>query len=470
MRAADPQIPLNAKTANRPVANRISREIPRLSLASSIRTYSTSALLASDFGSFKQQESIFVILNLFVLGTLLLIHTLFSSHWGSPSPALVVVLLVAFLVQLGELVWLQARTEPLKPAAIMTLTGFSIVMNYSLAFLLAELSHREDIQYFIVLVVPILQAAFRLPLVLTIAVVGVADFITFFWVWEYNKRHPVLWSEYLESGTVSLIYTLVAVLVWLLVNHLEQREKKLSESLEQLERTKERLLTEEKLAAVGRLSSAIAHEIRNPVAIIASALSTANRAGIQASERQEMFDIAAKEAARLEKLTTDFLAYARPPGPTKTPASVAETLAYVIEVCRARSSEKGVTLSVEESCALTANMDVTQVQQALINLVVNAVEASPPSENVSLRAVAAGNGLVRIDIEETANPIPAEAAAHIFEPFFTTKPQGTGLGLAIARNIARAHGGDVVLSANRPGCVCFSLTLAADAPPASTSV
>ena len=470
MRAADPQIPLNAKTANRPAANRISREIPRLSLASSIRTYSTSALLASDFGSFKQQESIFVILNLFVLGTLLLIHTLFSSHWGSPSPALVVVLLVAFLVQLGELVWLQARTEPLKPAAIMTLTGFSIVMNYSLAFLLAELSHREDIQYFIVLVVPILQAAFRLPLVLTLAVVGVADFITFFWVWEYNKRHPVLWSEYLESGTVSLIYTLVAVLVWLLVNHLEQREKKLSESLEQLELTKERLLTEEKLAAVGRLSSAIAHEIRNPVAIIASALSTANRAGIQASERQEMFDIAAKEAARLEKLTTDFLAYARPPGPTKTPASVAETLAYVIDVCRARSSEKGVTLSVEESCALTANMDVTQVQQALINLVVNAVEASPPSENVSLRAVAAGNGLVRIDIEETANPIPAEAAAHIFEPFFTTKPQGTGLGLAIARNIARAHGGDVVLSANRPGCVCFSLTLAADAPPASTSV
>ena len=253
------------------------------------------------------------------------------------------------------------------------------------------------------------------------------------------------------------------------MNHLEQREIKLSESLGQLERTKQRLLTEEKLAAVGRLSSAIAHEIRNPVAIIASALSTANRADIQASVRREMFDIAAKEAARLEKLTTDFLAYARPRGPTKTPASLAEALAYVIDVCRARSSEKGVTLSVEEPCALTANMDVTQVQQALINLVMNAVEASPASGNVSLRAVAAGNGLVRIDVEETANPIPAEAAAQIFEPFFTTKPQGTGLGLAIARNIARAHGGDVVLSANRPGCVCFSLTLAADAPPTSTS-
>jgi signal transduction histidine kinase len=101
-------------------------------------------------------------------------------------------------------------------------------------------------------------------------------------------------------------------------------------------------------------------------------------------------------------------------------------------------------------------MDVTQVQQALINLVMNAVEASPPSANVSLRAVTAGKGIVRIDVEETADPIPTDATAHIFEPFFTTKPQGTGLGLAIARNIARAHGGDVVLSADRPGCVCFS--------------
>jgi len=470
MRAADPQIPLNAKAAGGPTGNRLFRRIRRLSLSPSRSTYPTSALLASDFGSFKQQESIFVILNLFVLATLLLIHTLFSSRLGSPSPALIVVLSIAFLVQLGELVWLQARTKPLKPAAIMGLTGFSIVMNFSLAFLLAELSHREDIQYFIVLVVPILQAAFRLPLVLTIAVVGVADFITFFWVWEYNKHHTVLWSEYLESATVSLIYTLVAVLVWLLVNHLEQREIKLSESLAQLERAKERLLTEEKLAAVGRLSSAIAHEIRNPVAIIASALSTANRAGIQASERLEMFDIAAKEAARLEKLTTDFLAYARPRGPTKVPTSVAAALAYATDVCRARSSEKGVTLSVEESCALMANIDVVLVQQALINLVMNAVEASSPSGNVSLRAVAAGNGLVRIDVEETAKPIPSEATAHIFEPFFTTKPQGTGLGLAIARNIARAHGGDVVLSANRPGCVRFSLTLAVTVAPASTSI
>jgi signal transduction histidine kinase len=437
-------------------------------LPSSKRTRPASALLAADFTSFKQQESIFVVLNLFVLAILLLIHTLGSSRWGRPSLALIVVLSGAFTAQVGELVWLQGRNKPLSPSRITLLTVLSIVMNISLAFLLAELSNRQDIQYYIVLVVPILEAAFRLPLIPTITVVGIADFITFFWVWEYERQHLVLRpGEYIESGTVSLIFTIVGILVWLLVNHLKQTEVKLAESLTQLERARVRLLNEEKLAAVGRLSSAIAHEIRNPVAIISSALSTVNREGVQASVREEMCDIAAKEASRLEKLTTDFLTYARPRGPNKLPTSVADTLGYVAEVCRARSNEKDVILSVRESGDLMADMDAAQVQQALINLVMNAVEASPPSGRVLLGAVADGSGQIQIDVEDAAGPIPPEVTAQIFEPFFTTKPGGTGLGLAIARNIARAHGGDLVLSTNRQECVRFSLTLTRAAPPAS---
>jgi signal transduction histidine kinase len=425
------------------------------------KTRSGSVLLGADLDSFKQQESVFVILNLFILATLLLIHTLFSSEWGSPTRALIAVLVGAFVVQLAELIWLQGRTKVLESWSIMALTGFSIVMNFSLGVALAELSNRADIQYFIVLVVPILQAAFRLPLVPTLAVVGAADFMTFFWVWEYNRHHPgVGVEEYLESGTLSLIYSLVGVLVWLLVGQLEQREMKLAESLGQLERAKERLLAEEKLAAVGRLSSAIAHEIRNPVGIIASALSTANHAGIQSSEREEMFDIAAKEAARLEKLTSDFLAYARPRGPEKTPAEVAEILGYVAAVCGPRAREMGVCLTVE-SGELTANLDAAQVQQALINLVMNAVDASAPAGRVTLRASSADDGSVRIAVEDAGGPIPAHVVSGIFEPFFTTKPGGTGLGLAIARSIARAHGGELALSANEPGRVCFSLTLPA---------
>jgi signal transduction histidine kinase len=415
-------------------------------------------VLASDFDSFRQQESTFVILNLFVLATLLLIHTLFSSHWGNPSAALITMLAGAFLAQGGELFWLFARKRSIGPGGIALLTWCSICFNILLALVLGEVTSREDTQYFILMVVPILVAAFRLSLLPTLAVVGIVDFINFFWVWHYGQHHPEALGEYFEAGTVSLIYTVVGVLVWLLVNRLHQKELRLSKSLSDLNRTKELLVQEERLAAVGRLASAIAHEIRNPVSTIVSALSTASRSDLGAADREEMFEIAGKEGARLERLTTDFLAYARPQGPQTSPCPVDDTLGYVADVCRPRASERTVTIHSEAPGGVCVEMDAGQVQQALVNLVMNAVEASSPGGSVGLRAGADGNGWIRIDVEDAADAIPPEAVARIFEPFFTTKPQGTGLGLAIARNIARAHGGDLVLSANEPGRVCFSMT------------
>jgi signal transduction histidine kinase len=425
-------------------------------------------LLASDFDSFKQQESTLVILNLFVLATLLLIHTLFASHWGKPSATLIAILAGAFLVQAAELFWLVLRAQPLGPGGIAALSWSSIGFNILLALVLAEVANSEDTQYFILMVLPVLVAAFRMSLLPTLAVVALVDFINFFWVWYYSRQHPhAPAGEYFEAATVSLIYAVVGVLVWLLVGHLHQKESRLSESLAHLERAKERLLQEERLAAVGRLSSAIAHEIRNPVAAIVSALSTASQTNLTTSEREEMFQIAGKEAARLEKLTTDFLAYARPRGPQRVLSSVDDTLGYVADVCRPRANKKGVTICAETPGSLASEMDASQVQQALVNLVMNAVEASLPGGAVRLRSVRDGDGSIRIDVEDNAGSIPPETVARMFEPFFTTKPEGTGLGLAVARNIARAHGGDLVLSTNEPGQVSFSMTLPATASTAS---
>jgi signal transduction histidine kinase len=426
------------------------------------RTYSASVLLASDFPSFKQQESTLIILNLFVLATLLLIHTVFAYHWGNPSTALIAILAGAFAAQGTEFFWLLARTRPLSAWGIALLSWSAISFNILLAIVLADITNREDTQYFILMVVPVLVAAFRLGLLPTLAVIGVVDFINFFWVWYYGQHHPrARVGEFFEAGTISLIYTVAGVLVWLLVNHLHQKEARLSQSLRDLERTRERLLKEERLAAVGRLASAIAHEIRNPVSAIASALSTATRSELAAGERQEMFAIAGKEAARLEKLTTDFLTYARPRGPQKAPASVDDTLGYVADICRPRASEREVAIRAHTTSGLVAEMDAGHVQQALVNLVMNAVEASPRGGAVELRAITDGRDLVRIEVENGGERIPLETVARIFEPFFTTKPDGTGLGLAIAHNIARAHGGDLVLSSNEPGRVRFSMTIPA---------
>ena len=225
------------------------------------------------------------------------------------------------------------------------LTSASICFNILLAILMGGVTNREDTEYFVILVVPVLVAAFRLTLPSALAVVAVVDCINFYWVWHSAQRQlrtPV--SEYFEAGTVSLIYAVVGVLGWLLVNQLHQKEARLSASLVALESAKERLVQEERLAAVGRLASGIAHEIRNPVSTIVSALSTARGSAMGTSEREEMFEIAAMESRRLERLTTDFLTYARPRSPQKAPSSLDDTLGYVAEACRPRASERGVSI------------------------------------------------------------------------------------------------------------------------------
>ena len=89
----------------------------------------------------------------------------------------------------------------------------------------------------------------------------------------------------------------------------------------------------------------------------------------------------------------------------------------------------------------------------------NAIDACQSGGSVTLRATPNGQGASRLEVSNNAGPIPPEVAAHLFEPFFTTKAGGTGLGLAIARNIARAHRGDLALRVNEPGQVCFSIEI-----------
>jgi len=423
------------------------------------RTPSNSVLLASDFDSFRQQESIFIILNLFILAALQLLHTVFSSYWGLPSRALIAILSGGLLAQGTELFWLLGRSRPLGFRGMALLTWYSIFFNICLAGLLQYATSREDAEYFVIMVVPILVASFRLNLLPTIGVVTVVDCINFLWVWHYARslrETPV--GEYMEAGTMSLVDTVVGVLVWLMVKNLRQKEARLSQSLADLRKAEERLRQDEKLAAVGRLSSAIAHEVRNPVSTIVSALATARGGALSPAEREEMLGIAVKESRRLEGLTTDFLAYARLRSPQMISSSLDDTLGYVADSCRPRAREGGVSIQANPS-GVVAEFDATDIQQALTNLVMNAVEASFPAGTVNLRATANSEGCVQIEVEDAGPSIPPASVARIFEPFFTTKPQGTGLGLAIARNIARAHGGDLTLSVNRPGRVCFALTI-----------
>ncbi|HTY56757.1 MAG TPA: HAMP domain-containing sensor histidine kinase [Candidatus Binataceae bacterium] len=414
-----------------------------------------SDFVASDFESFRRQEFLFSSLNLLLIGSLFILE--FISRLVRNKPPLVVlwVLAAGVAAQSIHVAWMSWRTAPLSAAKRELVTLWSLGFNSGLAFALTCITIKSDSAYYALMLLPVLEAAFRLSLGATIAMVIVADFITF--LGAYGLR----FGEYIEAGAMSVIYTVMGILVWLLINNLREREARFVNNLAELERTRERLLSEEKLATVGRLSRSIAHEIRNPVAMIASSLATAARQGQDEAVRQEMFAIAAKEAARLEQLTTDFLVYARPRPVQIGRANVADMLNYVASVARAHAANKGVAIEVSAERELEGYFDAGQMQQALLNLVQNAIDACGGGDRVNLNAERNDGSAIRIDVIDPAGPISNETVEHIFEPLFTTKQGGNGLGLAIARNIVRAHGGDIVLKSNQPGRVCFSIAIPA---------
>jgi signal transduction histidine kinase len=425
-----------------------------------LRRYLSSSA-PSDFDSFRRQESIFACLNLTLIVYLLLIHIVFTLSVGNLTPQVVITLLAAFIFELGKLAWLYTLTSRVAERALRVVTWWSIGFNTLLTLLLMVLTRGEDSQWFILMAVPVVEAAFRLSLAGTIGVIALANLLNFFEAFGLGST-----DEYLEAAATSLIYALVGLVVWLLVNNLREHQDTLQRNLIELEHTRERLLTEEKLAAIGRLSSAVAHEIRNPVAMIASSLATANRPEHGELARKEMFAIAATEAERLERLTRDFLSYAKPRTARIVPTNVANTLNYVAAVARAHAEEKDVRIRVEAEPDLEGDLDTSQIHQALLNLVLNAVDACKTGDTVTLGA-RNQQGRTVIEVADPAGPIPPETVAHLFEPFFTTKSGGTGLGLAIARNIAREHKGNLVLSTNEPSRVCFSIEIPARAAQSS---
>ena len=430
------------------------------------KLYTGSSFTASDLPSFRRQETVFIILNISFLALLLLLHVIFAAYWGHPRLALLLVAGAVFLVNAAELAWVRSLTEQPKPTTLTLLTWSSICLNLSAAGLLTVLADYEDSPYFAVAIVPVLIAAFRLSLPALGGVLGVAAFLNFGALDYYFRHHPpVQAGEVFEVVIDALIFAIAGLLVSLLVRQIRENENNLAGNLLELKQARAKLLEEETLAAVGRLSSAIAHEIRNPVAMISSSLAMAKSLAIDSEQRDEMCQIAAREADRLEQLTTDFLSYARPRTPETSPTAVLDTLEYVASVCRAHAVERQVTIEVEAAESLEAELDAAQIQQALLNLVMNAVDASPRGAKVQLKADWDGFSEVKVWVTNRGARIPETVLPRIFEPFFTTKPRGSGLGLAIARNIARAHGGDLSISSNQPDNICFCLRL-----PAATGI
>lgn len=411
------------------------------------------------YDSYIKQETILILLNISVLAALFVTHIGFVSLLGKPSSLLLLTLSARFITLILELIWVQKLDENVGSKLINIHTHFSIWLNIAFAFIASFLGGTADSHYSVLMIIPIITAAYRYNLLRTILVICVTIALTFLEVWLYFKRNPPFeFTEFFEAATVSLIFFVVGIVVWLLVGNLRNEERKLQENFETLQKMQEKLLAEEKMAAIGQLSSAVAHEIRNPVAMISSSLKLAEKQAQNSPIREEMFNIATQEAKRLEVLTTDFLLYARTKEPEKKRQNICEMIEYLADLAKAKLNEKN--LEIETFCAkdLYADIDNSQIQQALLNILMNAIDASAENGKIKLGAEYSKEDVI-IFVENEGENISKENEIKMFEPFFTAKPKGTGLGLSIVQSIMRLHRGEVVLAKNENGKVRFELKL-----------
>src|ERR1700736_4632181 len=274
-------------------------------------------------------------------------------------PPLSVFLLVAFASSLRLIEILYAEQIVTKDkSSSQRFAVSSIAWTLVLALLLAVLTRQPDTHYFGMLILPVLEAAIYFSFAITLLISAAASTISLFWVaYAANFTPPFQSGEILEASTLVLVYFIVGCLVWLLVHLLRDREEQLRQKLCDLEATRGKLIEEEKLAAIGRLASAVAHEIRNPVTIISNALEISASTALASAEREEMSRIAALEAKRLEKLTTDFLSYARPGNASFQQLDATALVGYIVSIVQSQAIQKDLQIEVKmcDTCCIFGN-------------------------------------------------------------------------------------------------------------------
>lgn len=225
----------------------------------------------------------------------------------------------------------------------------------------------------------------------------------------------------------------------------------------------------ERLISLGELSARVAHEIRNPLTGVRTTVQFVTsklRAGD--SRRDDLQDVL-KELDRIEQIITDLLLFARPQASRPAPTDLREITGKVIDNLASRLEDAGIEVVADLDEDLpSVNVDPDMVQQVVLNLAINAIQAMPEGGTLKvgagLRRTRYKKAYVDLVVADSGPGIPDEVKEKIFDPFFTTRSMGTGLGLSISLQIAREHGGNLTARNLSQGGAAFKLSL--PVPPA----
>jgi signal transduction histidine kinase len=215
----------------------------------------------------------------------------------------------------------------------------------------------------------------------------------------------------------------------------------------------------EKLASLGRLAAGIAHEIRNPLGIISGSAETLLKQDDRETQR-EMAQYIMEESERINSMINNFLHFARPKEPRLQSYNLVELLSRTLQLItpEARSRNIDIVKRIPDE-PLLARIDPEQIQQALMNITLNALEAMPEGGVCRVALSKNGKNRVAIRLSDTGPGISEDVVPRIFDPFFTTKERGTGLGLSIAHTIIENHGGSISVNTRPQKGTTFVINL-----------
>jgi len=204
------------------------------------------------------------------------------------------------------------------------------------------------------------------------------------------------------------------------------------------------LRRQDRLAALGKAVAGVAHEVRNPLNSIKLTLELLGRRMKRGRASPEDIAGAIREVDRLDQIVARLLAFGRPALTDRHLQPLRPLLDQAVNMAREHAHQQGVRIETEAGSSedISADVDGPQIQQVLINLLLNAIEASPPGAVVKLELARTRRHAV-ITVTDHGAGIPEQARPHIFDVYFTTKPDGVGLGLSVSREIVMTHGGTI---------------------------
>lgn len=241
--------------------------------------------------------------------------------------------------------------------------------------------------------------------------------------------------------------------------HNAQLYESLKDSYAQLAATRAEMVKQERLAALGELSAIVAHEVRNPLGVIFNAVSSLRRINQKDPDSAMLLDIVKEECERLNRMVGDLLDFSRPTELSVDQEDLGELLKESVDAALVGHGDGRWRVDLNVHPGLTRlPIDHRMMRQALVNVLVNAMQAMPRGGSVQVTA-AIEDRCARIDIRDEGPGVPPEVRARMFEPFFTTKAKGTGLGLAVVKRIVEDHGGSVSLASEAGQGATFTLKL-----------